>query len=281
MEFLLLRETILIIGTFAAAVSDFKTGLILDKITYPMLALGIVLNLMEIFLGNFYAFYYFVFAGIVFFIGYVLYFLGKLGGGDVKLFTAIVLLLPVLGTAEFPLNIFMVNAIFVSAITSITVFAVYFLTKYARKGIKLEENKKGIIKAVTLGMVFVVYFYSLVAFGFVKPIAIYVLSVPVFFGLVFIALENGIKKNFFLKKVKLNKLEEDEVVAAEFLDEKTKKELGLKLKGVLGVKEIEKLKKGGIREILVYRDLPRFGPFTFIGVVVAVFIPNIIELLFL
>ena len=51
---LLLRQAIVLIGTLAGGYTDAKTGLILDRITYPMIALGILLSLVEgqwLFLG--------------------------------------------------------------------------------------------------------------------------------------------------------------------------------------------------------------------------------------
>jgi hypothetical protein len=96
-----------------------------------------------------------------------------------------------------------------------------------------------------------------------------------------LALEKGIRKNFFLKKINLSELEEDEVIAAEFLDEKTRKALELKTKGILGEKEKNKLEKAGIKEILVYRNLPPFAPFVFIAIIIILALPEITGLLFI
>jgi preflagellin peptidase FlaK len=116
LEFILVRQVILVAGCLLGTYTDLKQGLILDKITYPMIAAGLVLNLFE---PRFLE--YFLLAGIVFTAGYLLYFYGKVGGGDVKLFTAIALLLPVLNTMPFVLNV-----LFFSALTSIIFLGAYY-----------------------------------------------------------------------------------------------------------------------------------------------------------
>jgi hypothetical protein len=211
----------------------------------------------------------------VFLLGYLFYFTGKVGGGDVKLFTGMAFVLPVLEG-----KIFVVNALFVSMIVAVTGLGVYFLARYARKGISFKENEKGIKKALPTGLLFYAYIALMVSNGFFGLNALFLLLVPVTIALVFVALEPGIKKNFFLKKVKLSELEEDEIIASEFLEEKALKELNLGLKGVLGEKEKNLLKKMGIKMVPVYRGLPRMGVFIFIGVVVSLVYPNAISLLF-
>ncbi|MEM4327316.1 MAG: hypothetical protein QXZ13_04085 [Candidatus Diapherotrites archaeon] len=47
------------------------------------------------------------------------------------------------------------------------------------------------------------------------------------------------------------------------------------LKEVMQPKEIKELEKIGIKKILVYRDLPKFGPFIFIGTIIALTMPII------
>ena len=84
----------------------------------------------------------------------------------------------------------------------------------------------------------------------------------------------GIRRNFFLKSIPLKELDEDELIAWEFLSEDLRKALDLKVKRIIGETEKEKLKGLGVKEVLVYRDLPRFGPFIFIGVVLALLLPD-------
>ena len=69
--------------------------LIYDKLNYVMIEFGVLLNIYVGVFANFMDMtIYFVIALAVFAVCYLLYYTGKLGGGDVKLFVGISLLLP-------------------------------------------------------------------------------------------------------------------------------------------------------------------------------------------
>tara|TARA_Y100000310_G_C20701495_1_gene830397 strand:- start:8675 stop:9484 length:810 start_codon:yes stop_codon:yes gene_type:complete len=262
--FLELRIAALVIGSVISAYTDAKTGLILDKVTYPMIALGIVLNLIEFDLT--------LFAVVVpvFVIGYALYWFGKIGGGDVKLFTAMALLLP-----YYVGNIFIIHSLFAAALLSIVFYSVYYVGKYWRKGISLEKNKDSIISALVLGVFFAIYLTYLVSIGLMDNTVVVVVAVPIVFALFFFALEKGIKRNFFLKNIALDKLEEDEVIATEFLDKDIKDKFKVYLKGVLGKNEIGELQKLGVKKVPVYRNMPPFAPFILLGVLAVLLNPEL------
>ncbi len=273
MDFLLLRQALVLLASAISAYTDWKTGLVFDKITYPLIAIGIILNLLEqqwlgLLLGAI------VFAG-----GYVFYYAGKIGGGDVKLFAGIALALPFFGKAQ---GIFLLNVLFFSAMLAIIVFTIYFAGRYLlKRGISFKENKKGIITAASFGFFLLLYLWLVLQLKVLSAFSLATLTVPLAFGLVFLALEKGIRKEFFLKKVLLKDLEEDELLATEFENKKTLEVLDLQFKGVLGEKEIEKLKKAKISEVLVYRNAPRFAPFIFLGSVFAMMFPDLVGLFFL
>jgi len=235
-----------------------------------MIALGIVFNLIEFnWVGL-------AIGAIVFLTGYFVYYFGKIGGGDVKLFTGIAFLLPF-----FSEKIFVLSILFVSAILAVIFYSVFFVSKYSRKGISLKENKAGIQKSIIFAAIFFAYFYLLEKTGFMQLGTIVFLGIGFGCGLVFLALEQGIRKNFFLKKIKLSELGEDEVIAMEFTDEKTRKKLGLFAKGIIGEKEKQKLEKAGIKEILVYRNLPPFAPFIFIAIIIVLALPGLFNFFFI
>lgn len=266
-DLLIAREAILLIAVAVSSYTDLKTGLIYDKITLPLIGIGIVLNLVEYVL---YGYLPFLVAGLVFVLGYIAYYFGKIGGGDVKLFTGIALVLPFAGEAIAILPI-----IFYSAIAGAVFLSIFYLVKYARIGINLQENIQGIKNSLFLGAVVAIYFWFVYSNDLLKIQWIYAMAVPISFALLFLALEKGIRKNFFLKKVKLKELEEDELIALEFLDEKLKKKLELKGKALIGKKEKEKLKELGVKEILVYRNLPKFAPFILIGTIAVIAFPEL------
>ena len=266
-----LRIGLLIIGSMIAAYTDYKKGLIYDSITLPMIGAGILLNLFEQ-----------QFTGIgvgalVFAAGYILYVTGKIGGGDVKLFTAIALLLPF-----YKENIFILNVLLFSGLSGLLFVSANYSLKYLKTTTlknALEENKANLAKSAILAAVIAVYFFVLISSGFVSTTYLVVFGVPMIFGLVFLAFEKGIREKIFLKKIPVSQLEEDEIIAREFLDKKTIEEIGLGMKGVIDEKARKKIMQLGLKEIMVYRDLPKFGPFILLGVVAALFAPPFINVL--
>ncbi|HZX19749.1 MAG TPA: A24 family peptidase [archaeon] len=264
MELLIFREIAVMAASFIAGYTDLKTGYIYDWITYPLIAFGLIVNIFEqeytgIILG-----------AIVFAVGYVLYYTGKLGGGDVKLYTGIGLALPF-----FANGVFVLSVIILSALAALVFLSVYYLSKYFRKGINVEYNKNGIKKAALLGIVIILYLFFLNSTQLVSEAFIIAIGVPLLLGIVFLAFERGIRKEFFLKKIKLSEMEEDELVAFDFMEEQELKKFPNKFKGIIGKEEAEELKKNGVKELLVYRDLPRFGIFIFVGVILTILFPEI------
>tara|TARA_Y100000310_G_scaffold345864_1_gene471826 strand:- start:19065 stop:19883 length:819 start_codon:yes stop_codon:yes gene_type:complete len=264
MELILLRQIAILLASGVGAYVDFKTGYIYDWITIPLIIFGLFVNILEQ-----------EFSGIglgilVFGIGYVLYYTGKIGGGDVKLYTGIALALPF-----FNDSVFIIQAVLLSALTSIIFLSVYYMIKYFRKGIDFQYNKQGIMRALGFLVILIVYLFMLSTTGFVSDNYLLLFGTPLSFGVLFIAFEKGIRKEFFLKKINLKDIEEDEIIAFDFMSEKEREKLGKGFKGIYGEKEKKELEKKGIKEIFVYRDLPRFGVFVFLGVLLALVFPGL------
>ncbi|MDO8633906.1 MAG: A24 family peptidase [archaeon] len=266
-----LRIALVVIGSAVAAYTDLKKGLIYDSITLPMIGAGILLNLVEqqftgIGLG-----------ALIFAAGYLLYVTGKIGGGDVKLFTAIALLLPF-----YKENVFILNVLLFSGLSGLLFVSVKYSLKYLKTTPlrnAFQENQANLAKSAMLAVVITAYFFVLSTIGFVSTTYLLVFGVPMVFGLVFLAFEKGIREKIFLKKIPVNQLEEDEIIAREFLDKKTVEQLGLGVKGVIDEKARKKILELGLKEIMVYRDLPKFGPFILLGVIAALFAPPFMAVL--
>ncbi|MBN2127695.1 MAG: prepilin peptidase [Candidatus Diapherotrites archaeon] len=263
MELILLRQALVLIASAVGSYTDFKTGLINDWITLPLIGIGILLNLIFFDLNSL------LLGLIVFVLGYGSYYLGKLGGGDVKLFTGMAFVLPF-----FEGKIFVLSALFFAAISSVIFYSVFYSIKYLRKGIEFELIKKKIPLVLITVLLFVFYFWFVIESSFVSIELTALIFCTVLFGLIFFIFEEGIRKEFFLKKIKTNELEEDEVPAPQTIEE-IKKIFPLGFKGVIGKKEKQELIKAGITKVFVYRDLPKFGPFIFIGSVLAMILPPI------
>jgi hypothetical protein len=263
----LLQQLILLIGCATGAITDAKTGYIYDYVTIPMIVLGIILSILQMQWTNL------IVGTIIFILLYITYKLGKIGGGDVKLFASIALLNP------YNDYFFLVTTIFFAAMSAMVFYAIYYFIKYARVGINLNENKNGITKAIIFGIIIIVYFGIMVLKEYVALPVAELLTIPIIFGLIFIAFQEGIKKNFFEKKIALKDLEDDEVIA-EGRNLAKVIEL-LKGKQLIGEKEIQLLKKHKITSIYVLRGLPPFGPFILLGVLAALAQPNFLSILFL
>jgi Flp pilus assembly protein protease CpaA len=263
----LIQESALLIGTALGAATDAKTGYIYDWITYPMIAIGFALSILQQQWNNL------LIGTALFVLLYVAYKLGKLGGGDVKLFVGIALLNP------YNDYNYLATTMLFAAMSAMIFYSVYYSAKYALKGINFEENKKNIIKAIFFGLLITAYFYTLTTIGLISIASMWVIIVPMFFGLVFIALQKGITKNFFEQKIFLKEIEEDEVIAKEANNEKVLKIL--KGQTLVGPKEAMLLKDKGIKSIYVLRRLPPFGPFILMGVLGAILMPNFFMLLFI
>ncbi|MBI4044619.1 MAG: prepilin peptidase [Candidatus Diapherotrites archaeon] len=265
-----LRIGIVIIGSVLAAYTDYKKGLIYDSITLPMIGAGTLFNLLEQEFTGIWA------GALVFAAGYLLYATGKIGGGDVKLFSAIALLLPF-----YKENVFILNVLLFSGLAGLTFVSVNYPLKYLRTTPirnALEENKAGLAKSAMFAIAIAAYFFVLSSSGFVSTTYLLVFGAPMVFGLLFLAFEKGIREKIFLKKIQASELEEDEIIAREFLDKKTIEKLGLGLKGVIDGKARRKILELGLKEIPVYRNLPKFGPFILLGVIAALFAPPFIAL---
>jgi Flp pilus assembly protein protease CpaA len=260
----IIQQGILLIGTLVGAVTDIKTGYIYDWITYPMIILGLILSIMQGQLTNI------VLAGILFLILLIGYKLGKIGGGDVKLFSGICLLNPY-NNIEF-----IVTLIFCASLLSMTFYSTNYTLKYFKSGIDLKKEKEGIKKAIFFSIILIGYLAILLNFKMIKIEIAIILGIPFLLGLIFIALQNGIKEKFFEKKIKLKDAEEDEILSKNNPEQIFKL---IKGKELIEEKEIELLKKHKIREIIVLRNLPKFGPFIFLGTLIALYYPNLITII--
>lgn len=267
----LLQQAALVLGAGIATYTDMKEGLIHNYITYPLIAFGLIASFLN---GALPA--ALPYALVVFVLGYLLYYTGKIGGGDLKLFVGITLVMPELAGIPFILSV-----IVVASLLALIVIGGYYSFGYLLKGFDYKLNEKGIQRAGLLSVILIVYLYLLSSLSTVSFYSILVLALVMFFGLIFTALEKGIKEFFFLKRIPFNKVEEDDLIAFDYLPERIQGKLDLKGKRVLEEKELAKLKKMRLKQVPVYRNLPKFGPFIFLGILISLAIPEILKLLFL
>lgn len=156
------------IGAVCVAIfTDLKKRIIPDKMTYPLIVIGIGFHLIVgLYRGELFRAFYGVFgAGLGFGIGYVMYRIGGWAGGDVKLFTALGALLPVYKAPfELPYStffppysvsypLFPLTLLFNSIIAAVPVLLIIVLVSRARgegafyKTVKISELDEGMIPA--------------------------------------------------------------------------------------------------------------------------------------
>jgi preflagellin peptidase FlaK len=92
----LIAIIIAIIACIYSSYSDLKWGVIPNKLTFPLIGVGILLNgIYYIMLGNLlFLLGTLIITLLVFFFGYLLWKMGAWAGGDVKLFTGLAALIP-------------------------------------------------------------------------------------------------------------------------------------------------------------------------------------------
>lgn len=244
-----------------SSLTDLKTGLIYNKITYPGIVLGVLLNFLEPnFLGL-------ITGVIVFVFFYLFYFFGGIGGGDVKLFTAATLLMPFY--KGFP---FVLPVLFFSAVSSVIVLSSYFFFKTLKeRPIIIKKRFFEIIFFVLIFVLFLFLFFQLKIINFLSFI---VLGASFVFAAPYIALKKDIQERFFLRNISVSELEEDEIIAREFLEKKNLKK-NFFLKGIITEKDKKKLVEMGVKTVPVYRGLPPFAPFFLLGTVLTLFFPEL------
>jgi preflagellin peptidase FlaK len=144
----LITAMVAIVACLYASYSDLKSGIIPNKLTFPLIAIGLVLNGIYAFLmGEVWIIVVCaVVTGIIFALGYLLWKMGAWAGGDVKLFTALAALLPfnhllisyqlfqvpfpVLGIYPFPLTV-IINSI-LSILPFLLIYVIYIVAKDKR-----------------------------------------------------------------------------------------------------------------------------------------------------
>lgn len=261
----LIQTIILIIGTLASSITDAKTGYIYDWITYPMIIFGIIFSFLQNYFFNIST------AIIIFIILFITYKFGKIGGGDVKLFTAIVLLNP-FNNLEFIMSLFLI-----SAISAMLFYSIYYITKYILKKSFNNIKKESLLKGTALIIFTLIYLFYMHSNNFINNLFLLFLGIPLITIGLYVIFQENIEKEFFEKKLNINNLDEDEILSKNN-SEKIFKLINNKI--FIEKNEIKILKKNKIKNLIVMRNLPKFGPFIFIGTLFAIYLPELIFLVF-
>ncbi|MFC2174548.1 prepilin peptidase [archaeon] len=269
--FELLGATVAVIGTAMVAHTDYKTGYMPDKYTHAMIVLGALL--LPLYSGWEAAIPFYIAAGIVAAVSFVFYTFGQLGGGDVKLFTALALLLPTypMSLAVFGLNPvvapypFVVSVFFTSAVLAMAFVSVGYLHSLYRDHKKVKHFRtksfKGILYSAMTLPLGIIWFY-------LSP-RMLIIALPLALGAFVLAFKEDILRLYVVEKKAVSKLNDDDVIALELMSQSMKKKLGLGSRKTLLEMELKTLKKNarkhGIKQVIVQEYLPKFGPYIIIS----------------
>ncbi|HOZ35688.1 MAG TPA: A24 family peptidase [archaeon] len=257
-----IRIILLLLAVALAAYFDYKTGYIYDWISIPLIAIGLIIN---IFTYSFKSLIPIVLisAGIYLF-GYFAYYFGKIGGGDIKLFIGIHMILPYLNNQ---LLIFWV--IILSSLLSVMFVSISYAFKLNKKikinKVLLKKKKSKIFKSAILFFVFLAFVIFATSTGDMPKI-IYITIPPMFFGSIIIIFEDEVKKYIYLKQKPVAKLEEGDVFASEFATKELITKLKLGKRTVLEKEDIKRAKLLRLKALPIFDNLPRFGVYILLGV---------------
>lgn len=258
----LIRTAVAVLGTALTAYYDLTNNKnIPNNVLYGFLALALLLNI--VFFDLEVMMFGLGLAALIGLLGYIMYKTGQLGAADVFVFASIALALPIPPSfAKLPFNFPFIAIVFVYASL---VFALFTMIYF---GGKLIGNRKAKPKRIYLlllipWLAFVWLFSTSPIFS---PVYFAIISVAYLASIFVMAYREAINKALY-EKVAVKKLMEEDVLATEFMDTKLVKRY--RLEKVLDRKMITRLRKGKVKEVLVYTKLPPFLPFVLLGVLMA------------
>jgi len=271
---LIIKFCILLVAAGIGAYTDYKTGYIYNWITFPLIVIGLLFLIFESFIFPILGYIYFLkvllYTAIIYGVGYLFYYFGKLGGGDIKLFLGINLLIPFVNNQMFILWVLILSSLSSVLIVS-TKYLFILFKKLSSKQIKLIFKER-IYKVLIYFVIFILFCYilnsSVKVLGFSKLTLLILL--PILLGLFSVILEPEIKKYIYLCEKTLDKIEEGDVISFEFLSSDVIKKLNMKNRQVIEDKDLLIIKNLKLKTLPIYDNLPRFGPYIFIGIIFSV-----------
>lgn len=271
----IMSTIIAFVGCLIAAVTDYKESIVPDKLNYTLIVVGAVLVFFRFSLMD--ALIIYSLAIGVFLLGLLAYIFGQVGGGDVKLFTALVLLLPWYPSFLLEINPFnpleapypfIVSVFFLSAVIAVFFISIKYLLNLFKDRNEIEGFEQVVVKGLLVCMMFSPLF---VIWLYLKPIMITII-IPMILGVFLIPFKEIILERYVVIEKEVEKLTDDDVIAVELLDDKLKKKLGLSSRKTFFNRELKKIKevakKHNIKKILVSEHLPKFVPYVFTSLLI-------------
>ena len=286
----LIGVVIALLGVAYSSYTDIKTGEVSDRLSHSMIGLGVILVVLGNPLNTYV--WYLLAAAVVFILGFIMYIFGQIGGGDVKLFTALALLIPaypkslvplvqslgitpLVSTYPFIVSVFLLSGIF---------FMLVIPLIYLRRIFSKQDKIKGFRKKIIHGLVYCAIFSPIIYLWLQLSPLIALIFLPMFFALMIIPFKDDIVVLFFARKKRIADLNDDDVLALECIKPATAKKLGLWRK-TFTPPELARIKalakKHRITTVSVCEDLPKYVPYIFLSLILNLLAGDVFLYLFM
>jgi Flp pilus assembly protein protease CpaA len=272
MEFELVRIFIAFFGLLIGTYFDiFNKKSVPDKFLYLFLGICILANLFD-----FQTLPFALGIGIfTFFVFYILYKTGQIGGADAYIISALAFILPFQPNSflilEQPFGgIFIFNLFVYSGILFMVYMFIYSL-KFIRE-ISINKEKLFKVGLILISyLVFVFIAYNSAAFIIGLESYLLFISLLIIFLIYFLLIEDKLKASF-TKFVSANEIEIEDIIDIDSMDKDLVKKYSLSR--LVTKEQYEKLKKIKGKKIALFKDLPPFLPFLLVGFILAVLLGN-------
>ncbi|MCL4389017.1 hypothetical protein M1397_00155 [Candidatus Marsarchaeota archaeon] len=225
-------------------------------------------------------------AAVVLALGYVVYRLGFLGGADVIELATLSLILPfqkipLLNSVNQIGMPFIISLFIASGVSALILVPLYYLpkAKVGRMRIGREIPRSAVIKSISIGVIYAV-FYMFLAFEIgVSVSGAIVLLAMVLGSIAIILFENPLTK-CMIRTVDVSAIEEGDLIAMNMISQKDIEMLGKRIGsfGRLATSDlIKEMKRKKIRiKLPVYKKAVPLAAPIFIGIVISILFGNII-----
>ena len=243
-----------------------------EKFLYAFLAVAFLFNIAffdyDVFV------YAVVLAFVLFALGFAMYRLGQIGGADVFVIAALVLLLPINPSyLAVPFNYPLIFSVLIFGGAIFALYSIFFFAKILSS--KKTKSKPKYIY-ISLFLVYGLFAYLFFNAPFFSMAYFAIASILLLSSIIFLVYRDAILEAT-MDQVFVKDLEPEDVLVPERMDVHMKK---MGLGNVLGQKDIDALKRSGTKHVWVYSNLPPFLPFLFIGLILALVFGNQLFLVF-
>ncbi|MFA5105734.1 MAG: prepilin peptidase [Candidatus Micrarchaeia archaeon] len=230
-------------------------------------------------------------AAIIAVIGYLSYRAGQMGLADVFVLASIAILIPAVnlsadwGYAAVTFSVPAVLLVFFASVISFSyIMAAYYFAKIAlgygaRRGhaAGIKQGKKTVFALGAIGIFALAYLFCAALLG----IGAYRSAVAATFPalMFFFALFMPEIKESMVEQVAVGKLELEDVIAVEKMDQKAVQKYGIGR--LIDSKNLIAIKKAGLKAVPVYTGMPPFLPFMLLGLLIVILFNGYIAAAFL